>query len=243
MDSLLTRTVLPKLVQTLRLDFSINPAAQDTTPLLWIFRWHALLPGHLLVHLLETEFFPVWHRILWAWLSSPGANHDEIVQWYTSWKSFFPPFLQAEEGIKRQFKAGLDFMNRALSGGAGGVMPPIPGPIALEKAGVGVGLGANGLTSAQAAEKIREDKRRKAATAKSNEVTFREYVERVASARDGKVHPQTGKPLFLMAEGGGVGGLLCYIEDGVVFVSEGEKWVPVSVEEAVERVVKGKGKR
>ncbi|KAJ3025740.1 hypothetical protein HK097_006609, partial [Rhizophlyctis rosea] len=197
-ENLLSRSILPKLISALRQDFTINPAAQNLEPLFWVLKWYTLMPTHLLVHLLETEFFPQWHHVLWSWLCSENASRDEIAQWYLSWKGVIPPALIEEEGIARQFKAGLDMMNLAMVKGErmGGPMPPVPGPIALEKPG---------------SEQQKERRRREARSDVRNSSArdgFREFVERIAAEHDllflpsGRVS-EGGKVLFRL--GGDLG--------------------------------------
>ncbi|TPX69352.1 hypothetical protein SpCBS45565_g02497 [Spizellomyces sp. 'palustris'] len=242
MESLLAKAILPKLILTLRNDFEVNPRAQDLEPLQWVFAWCSVVPAHLLVHLFETEFFPKWHKVLWAWLSSPQAKNEEITMWYKSWKGVFPPELAKEAGIVNQFRAGLDMMNRSLAmGGARGPMPAAPPPIASMSQTAAAG-GKVGSGTA----------RRAAAPAMSAMDSFRDYVERKASERDllfapaNRVHPTTGKALFRLAPAAraatGTGGLIGYIDEGVIFVdNRSGGWDPMSVEEAME-MAKGKAK-
>ncbi|KAJ3006347.1 hypothetical protein HKX48_000165 [Thoreauomyces humboldtii] len=132
LEAFIIKAVRPKLVESLQKDFPVNPAAQDIVPLQHILAWAPLVPTHLFVHLFETEFFPKWHSVLWAWLSSPGASEEEIALWYQTWKTrVFQPDFVKQPGIATQFRAGLDMMNRSIAmGGARGPMPPPPPPIA-----------------------------------------------------------------------------------------------------------------
>lgn len=242
MESLIVKAILPKLVLILQRDFVVNPRAQDLQPLINVFAWRDLVPTHLMVHLLETEFFPKWHRILWAWLSSPGASGEEITQWYKSWKNVFPPELAKETGIVNQFRAGLDMMNQSMAmGGAKGPMPAPPRPIAeLSQTAAAGGK----VSSANGSRRL------KSSTAMSAMDAFKDYVERTASEHDllfapaNRVHPVTGKALFRLAPAAkaasGVGGLVGYIDEGVIFVEDGSGgWSPVGVEEAMQ-LAKGK---
>ncbi|TPX55306.1 hypothetical protein PhCBS80983_g05426 [Powellomyces hirtus] len=240
MDSLVIKAILPKLVETLQNDFNINPAAQDLAPLQNVLAWSELVPTHLLVHLLETEFFPKWHNVLWTWLSSAEASLDEVAMWYQSWKTrVFSPELVKEPGMANQFRAGLDMMNRSIAmGGARGPMPAMPLPIAqlseTAAAGGKVGSGA---------------RRPAAGVSLSAADTFKDYVERMASERDllfapaNRVHPTSGRALFRLAPAAkaasGSGGVVGYIEEGVLFVEDAQAgWKPVGVDEAMDLAAK-----
>ncbi|KAJ3162897.1 Tuftelin-interacting protein 11 [Geranomyces variabilis] len=249
MDSLIVKAVLPKLVESLQKELVINPAAQDLAPLQNVLAWRPIIPVHLLVHLLETEFFPKWHTVLWQWLSAPGANLEEIAEWYRTWKTrAFDRELLMEAGIAVQFKAGLDMMNRAIAmGGAKGEMPPAPPPIASisETAAAGGRVGATSgrrtATGFTAAPMSAAD-------------SFKSYVEDEASKRDmlfapaNRVHPTTGKALFRLAPAAqaahGHGGIVCYIEEGVLFVEDASEtdpklhWKAVEVEAALDMAAK-----
>ncbi|KAI8825833.1 GC-rich sequence DNA-binding factor-like protein-domain-containing protein [Fimicolochytrium jonesii] len=244
MESLVMKAILPKLVETLQKDFSVNPANQDLTPLQNVLTWRPFVPNHLFVHLLETEFFPKWHSVLWTWLCSPGVSGEEITMWYRSWKTqVFPPDLVKETGIAIQFKAGLDMMNRSIEmGGARGPMPAMPPPIAFlsETAAAGgrVSGGAGGRS-------------RMGAPGMSAMDSFKDYVERVASEHDllfapiNRVHPTTGKALFRLAPASkaiaGTGGIIGYMDEGVLFIEdENGGWKPIGVEEAMSLAAKKK---
>ncbi|KAJ3169686.1 hypothetical protein HDU87_000567 [Geranomyces variabilis] len=249
MDSLVVKAVMPKLVESLQKDLVINPAAQDLAPLQNVLAWRPIIPVHLLVHLLETEFFPKWHAVLWQWLSAPGANLEEIAEWYRTWKTrAFDRELLMETGIALQFKAGLDMMNRAIAmGGAKGEMPPAPPPIASisETAAAGGRVGASGGQRTAT---------RFAAAPMSAADSFKSYVEDEASKRDmlfvpaNRVHPTTGKALFRLAPAAqaahGHGGIVCYIEEGVLFVEDASEtdpklhWKAVEVEAALDMAAK-----
>ncbi|KAI9105001.1 GC-rich sequence DNA-binding factor-like protein-domain-containing protein [Phlyctochytrium arcticum] len=263
MESLLAKVIIPKLILHLRNNFIMNPAQQDLQPLYDIFQWQALLPIHLLVHLLESEFFPKWHSVLWQWLGSPGAQTEEISQWYQSWKRVFPPMLAKEAGIVNQFRAGLNMMNQSLAmGGAKGPMPAPPPPIAetsqTAAAGGKVSLGMRGkaFTSTNFGKNLteRSTTAHLAAAASSASMSaldsFRDYVDRLASEHDllfvpaNRVHPVSGKQLSRIAPASkaalGMGGIIVYMDAGVLFMDNGAgEWKPVSVDEAMEIAKKG----
>ncbi len=89
MDSLLNQSILPKLAGALQDQFSF----QFSEPFNWVMAWEALIPLHVMVHLLETAFFPKWHQVLYVWLSMEHPNYEEVMKWYLAWKQKFPPAL------------------------------------------------------------------------------------------------------------------------------------------------------
>jgi tuftelin-interacting protein 11 len=116
MKQLITNAILPKLIIYLRDEFTINPLDQDIEPLLRVFKWKTYVPSHLFSNLLETEFFNKWSNVLWIWVTSPGAQLDEITAWYQSWKKlFYSHELDTLTCSKEGFKTGLDMMNQGVS--------------------------------------------------------------------------------------------------------------------------------
>ncbi|KAK9761265.1 hypothetical protein K7432_013958 [Basidiobolus ranarum] len=114
--TLLSKAILPKLKQTLRTEFVVNPRQQDLQPLEWVLRWRDLILPEKLAQLIEKEFFPKWLHVLKAWLASK-PNYDEVTQWYLFWKKLFPKELQDEPLLAGQFRIALDLMNQSISAG------------------------------------------------------------------------------------------------------------------------------
>ena len=84
-DTLVMRSIVPKLAWALQDVLVINPLQQDLAPFHWLTAWHPVLPQHHMVNLLEFRFFPAWHRVLQHWLSSQ-PDFDEVTRWYLGWK-------------------------------------------------------------------------------------------------------------------------------------------------------------
>ena len=219
MESLVSRTILPKLVALLRAEFTVNPAAQDLKPLEWTLSWvnAQLLSISLAVHLFETELFPKWHKVLWTWLSSASVSFEDVSQWYSSWKSLFPP--EMSELLQNQFRFGLDLMNQAMmSDGPLGSMPPLPIPLAHQE--------PNQVLKPRP-------------MVPRDTMTFMDYVERSAAQAGvefvplvGKVHSGSGKPLYKL-QGASGRALWVYVDKGVLFTQMEGAWGPVSVEDAL----------
>ena len=86
-DTLVMRSIVPKLAWALQDVLVINPLQQDLAPFHWLTAWHTVLPQHHIVNLLEFRFFPAWHRVLQHWLSN-NPDFDEVTRWYMGWKVY-----------------------------------------------------------------------------------------------------------------------------------------------------------
>lgn len=69
-----------------------------------------------------------WLQVLAGWLNST-PNYEEVVGWYSGWKSSLPASVLPLPGVAEQLSQALHMMNRSVSGGG-----PLAGqPGALEK--------------------------------------------------------------------------------------------------------------
>ncbi|GJN17494.1 hypothetical protein PR202_gb04565 [Eleusine coracana subsp. coracana] len=114
-NDLLARYVVPKLKTALQ-EFQINLADQKLDQFHWVMTWASEIPSHLMVRILETDFFGKWQYVLYRWLCSPNPDFNEIINWYEGWKGMFPPELLADECIRAHLAAGLGMMNQAAEG-------------------------------------------------------------------------------------------------------------------------------
>ncbi|KAJ3115810.1 hypothetical protein HDU96_011088 [Phlyctochytrium bullatum] len=237
--SLLNKSILPKLVAILRLEFTVNPANQNNAPLDWVLPWRTHLGPSTFSHLLETEFFPKWIEALHMWLSIPDANYDEITMWYLAWKGFFPKDVVALPGIEMQFGVGLDLMNRCLALREGESLGPVPKIVPYANVETMKRL-VDGKKAPRSTAGLPEFQRRKETT-----MSFRDLLEKMAGDKgltllpSAKTH-RLGKMVLRLggtADGRDVGGVLCYVDDAVVYVQEGqgfeEAWTPYAVDDAI----------
>ncbi|KAI8925459.1 GC-rich sequence DNA-binding factor-like protein-domain-containing protein [Entophlyctis helioformis] len=205
-DRLLTTTILPGLVRYLQASFAVVPAAQDISPLVdHLFPWHGLIPTHLFSELLATEVFTKWSQVLWMWITAPGANLDEVTQWYIGWKRLFEDAgLGSVDAVVKAWRSALDMMNQGLAVRGGGHAYAPPKPSATASA-----AGAGGSATVRIA-------------AAAPDLSFKDYVEAVAAERNLKfvpvhrVHEGSGKPLYRLGKR-----LLVYMDNGVLFASVG----------------------
>merc|ERR1719431_2523529 len=126
MVAFLTKNIVPKLEQALSV-MPITPRNQDLT--LWqaVMDWADLLPPPQLAQILAQAFFPRWLQVLAGWLNST-PNYEEVVGWYSGWKSSLPSPVLPLPGVADQLSQALHMMNRSVAGGG-----PLAGqPGALE---------------------------------------------------------------------------------------------------------------
>ncbi|KAJ1559532.1 hypothetical protein HK096_000269, partial [Nowakowskiella sp. JEL0078] len=231
--NLKTRTLIPKLITVLR-NFKIDPQNQEIESLLFVLDCSTLLDPLDLVHLLETEFFPKWHRTLWTWLVQRDADYKEISAWFANWKSLFPPDVvdvEGDEGLARQFKHALVAMNVAITwrkeGGPVPEMPAILTPIADLRTAE-----AENAAKKRTQEQSMKDMRSNLA----GSLSVKELLERVVAKAGlvliptAKVDSRTGRPVFRIAKASD--------KNVVVYVKESSggdgEWVPKSVMEVVD---------
>jgi tuftelin-interacting protein 11 len=176
-DSLLTRSILPKLGWALQ-QLVINPAAQQLGPLQWLLAWAPFAPARLLAPLLDAHFFPAWHAALHAWLRStaPPPDYGEVTRWYLGWKGLFPQELTSHERVRRGFNAALDLMNAAVAGQLPQAPPAAPSGVAGE--------------AVQAAQEVKEQVPIGRTGA---DASLRELLERFAESRSVPFLPKPGR--------------------------------------------------
>ncbi|ORE15132.1 TFP11-domain-containing protein [Rhizopus microsporus] len=117
-EQFVLRSILPKLTNTLRDEFEVNPRNQELDSLIWCLAWKDMLSQTVLGQLLENEFFNKWLHVLFQWLSLDitQVNYDEIRTWYLWWRQLFDSYgLNTNKHVMKGFKDGLDLMNRALN--------------------------------------------------------------------------------------------------------------------------------
>jgi tuftelin-interacting protein 11 len=87
MENLLIRSIIPKLVISLR-SLEINPNNQQLSVFYSFIKWHNVIPNSHFISLFVGEFFVKWMLTLCIWLNS-SPNLVEVQQWYSLWKNLF----------------------------------------------------------------------------------------------------------------------------------------------------------
>ncbi|GAA5822771.1 hypothetical protein JCM3770_003324, partial [Rhodotorula araucariae] len=248
-DTLLLKHVLPQLGALLREQFVVNPRAQDLAPLEAVLAWRPLLRSSMLSQLLEAEFFAKWGDALFVWLTSE-PNFEQVAEWYSWWKSYFPDEVVALSGVSRGFRKGLDLMNQAMTLGDDAKYrlkkPDFTAKHDRSAAPSAASTPKAAASSSSRAPRTAQPPAAAAAAEESEDVTFRSVVEELAAAANlvflptGKVAP-AGQATFRASKGvDGKGGVTVYLEDDVVWLLERSgEYAPVSVEEMVRRAAAG----
>lgn len=96
-DNIISRQVIPNLVDYIREKVVVNPLDQDLEPFQHVLAWASILPNWQMSCLLAGEFFVKWLRVLITWLGLSSPDFEEISIWYNGWKSMFPKELLTED--------------------------------------------------------------------------------------------------------------------------------------------------
>ncbi|RIA90210.1 GC-rich sequence DNA-binding factor-like protein [Glomus cerebriforme] len=230
MQSLILKAVLPKLTETMKTRLQINPKNQELEVFNCIMIWRDLFPPKVFNQLFEDTFFLKWLDVLYIWLTH-NPNYGEIRQWYLFWKSLFPKEMLDSPIIEEQFMKALYMIEESLSLGS-------ETPIRLTH--------PSQKTEIPEPEQFISQSDESTAYANIDDITFFEIVEEFAQDKNllflptNKTHI-SGKPLYRM--GGtpeGVGGILMYLNDDVMYVKEGQNWTPMGFEEVLEKLENSK---
>ncbi|KAI8969150.1 GC-rich sequence DNA-binding factor-like protein-domain-containing protein [Mycotypha africana] len=120
-EQFVNKSILPKLTNVLHDEFRVNPKSQDLEPLIWCLAWKGVVSDTIIGMLLKNEFFNKWHDVLVQWLSLDiySINYDQISEWYRWWRQVFSAYdFDSNTLVMKEFRRGLDTMNKALSGGS-----------------------------------------------------------------------------------------------------------------------------
>lgn len=252
METLLGRSILPKLILSLRGTYScprmedskrrtnkrarhatelvINPLQQVLDPFNWAMSWVDMISADNFIPLLEMEFFPKWFAVLNSWLSSSAPNFEEVSRWYTGWKQLFPATLQAHPRMQTLFNHALEIMNyhvqRIMAGGTINIAAPSLQPPTAT------------VTAARPATAQAPQQPTTAPTAGGKEPTMKEVVARWAEDNDLLFIPQArmheGKQVYSF------GKLAIYVDKDLVYApppagAPADQWQPISFDELVAR--------
>jgi len=226
MVAFLTKNIVPKLEQALAV-MPITPRNQDLT--LWqaVMDWADLLPPPQLAQILAQAFFPRWLQVLAGWLNST-PNYEEVVGWYSGWKSSLPAPVLPLPGVADQLSQALHMMNRSVTGGG-----PLAGqPGALENVRYMTSRELGGAQDMSSRDAVTEAVR----TAAQIPQGFKDLIARRCEERGIVFRPlpgrwREGKQLYLC------GSRQVYLDRNVIFVMEGGSgvWVPTSLNNLLDR--------
>jgi len=228
MEMFVSKNIMPKLSLCLQ-EFVINPHQQHLEPWHWVMAWEDFLPLQGFVLLLDRNFFPKWLNVLCIWLGR-NPNYDEVTKWYLGWKSMFSERLHAHPTIKERFNQALDIMNRSASVKyQPATNDLIDYAASLER--------QREMNAAQAVsrnfEAISQGIRNVGSSAANVTLTFKDLIERKAQEL-GLIFMPVPNRYYEAKQVHRFGRVLLYIDRGVIFVQNGETWIPTSLQALVD---------
>jgi tuftelin-interacting protein 11 len=237
-DRVLVSHLLPKLAESLKVEFEVNPADQDLQPLLSVLEWKPLFKVEVMGELVAVHVMPKLLATLHSWLTAE-PSYSEIGEWLDWIKSVIPSDINEVPAVSRMWEEMLVMVHTALDLGeraktdlplpeaVGGT--PVPGSPRPSKPVV------------------------KEAPAKQPEVeetTFRDIVEGWCSEENllliplRKAHDVTGTPLFrITASASGQGGVVVYLKGDVLYAQDKKDkslWEPLGLEDKLVKRAEGK---
>ncbi|KAF4634462.1 hypothetical protein G7Y89_g3639 [Cudoniella acicularis] len=119
---LIMNHVLPSMSRFLKNEhnFKVDPTDQELylSALQGIVAWEPILGTRIIGQVITETVFPMWHNVLYQWLTVVGPN-EEIGQWFEWWRdSVFPEDIQNLKMIQEEFTKGHEMINQALDLGS-----------------------------------------------------------------------------------------------------------------------------
>ncbi|KAL4752966.1 hypothetical protein BDW72DRAFT_170061 [Aspergillus terricola var. indicus] len=246
-DTCLRNHLLPRLAAHLRTDFDVNPQDQDLTPFENILKWKDWFQPNVLGLLFVAEFFPKFHQILYIWLTN-DPNYEEVAEWFTWWRSQFPPEINDLEIVDDEWNKALRTMDLAAQLGDRAA-EELPHPSSTSTSSKPTKY------THPAPQPLQPSSLQSRRTAPHKpkvieEVAFKDILESWC-AEEGLImlplreaHPQNGQPLFrITASATGKGGVVAFIQGDVVWVQNKkakEVWEPMGLEEQLVQRAEGR---
>lgn len=134
---IVTKALIPRLLQYTNLHFLINPTEQNIHPFQSVLLFEQIIPDDYWNMFLCVSFFPRFLPVLFQWIQSypllPASsvnrldryNHqlhllEELLTWYEGWRSLFSKKLFSDKKYKsfrvsRLFERSLEFIEKYLS--------------------------------------------------------------------------------------------------------------------------------
>jgi tuftelin-interacting protein 11 len=102
-------------------NFIVDP--QDQEPYLaslqGIFAWQEILGAKTIGQVIVEVVFPMWHSVLYQWLTGTNQNYGEIEEWFGWWsENVFPKEIQNLNSIQQEFQKGTELIDHALDLGS-----------------------------------------------------------------------------------------------------------------------------
>ncbi|KAI5920862.1 GC-rich sequence DNA-binding factor-like protein-domain-containing protein [Camillea tinctor] len=215
--------ILPSMARYLRTNFRVDPTDQE--PYLEILngslKWTDIISTSMVAEVIVAEVFPMWHEVLYQWLTSSEANYEEIGAWFQWWEEqVFPTEISSLESIAAEFRKGNAMIEKALDLGDD-----------VQKLSRPDGLPAHQPKSHPRKPKAEEvtPMQLPSQPMEKPEPTFRDEVEDWCQENDLQFIPvrkanEAGKHYFrITARMDGKGGVLAYFKGGDILAVESRK--------------------
>jgi len=203
--------------------------------------WAELLSPAQLATMLAQSFFPRWLNVLGIWLNST-PNYEEVVTWYQGWKSVIPAPLLSLPGVADQLAQALHMMNRSVTGSG----PLASQPGALENVRYMTGREMQVQQSSSQVQSVKPPGTDTGNTNKFDTIEqavktsaaipqgYKELIGRRCEERGIVWRPipgqwREGKQLYLCGQ------RRIYLDKTVIFVMEGNVWVPTSLNNLLDK--------
>ncbi|KAI0891288.1 TFP11-domain-containing protein [Annulohypoxylon nitens] len=217
--------ILPSLARYLRMNFRVDPSDQEPylDMLNGALKWTDVISTSMVGEVIASEVFPMWHDVLYQWLTSAEANYEEIGAWFEWWKDqALPSEISSLPSITAEFEKGMAMIESALDLGID-AKHQLPRPD-----------GRPAHQSKSRSRKTKADKKPELAPPPQQpqekaEPTFRDEIEDWCQENDLQFIPihkanEEGKHYFrITARMDGKGGVLAYFKGGDTLVVESRK--------------------
>ncbi|KAI2468874.1 TFP11-domain-containing protein [Annulohypoxylon bovei var. microspora] len=217
--------ILPSLSRYLRTNFRVDPSDQEPylEMLNGVLKWTEVISTSMVGEVIASEVFPMWHDVLYQWLTSADANYEEIGAWFEWWKDqALPNEISSLPSIAAEFEKGMAMIETALDLGSD-AKSQLPRPD-----------GRPAHQPKSRSHKSKTDKKPGLAPPPQQpiekvEPTFRDEVEDWCQENDLQFIPihkanEEGKHYFrITARMDGKGGVLAYFKGGDILVVESRK--------------------
>lgn len=112
--------VLPGMAKYLRRNFRVDPSDQEPyMPMLnGVLRWTEIIAPSMVAEVVVAEVFPMWHDVLYQWITSDEANYEEVGAWFEWWKDTALADIAGMESIAAEFERATVMIEQALDLGA-----------------------------------------------------------------------------------------------------------------------------
>ncbi|KAI0121325.1 GC-rich sequence DNA-binding factor-like protein-domain-containing protein [Xylariales sp. AK1849] len=108
--------ILPTMAKYLRTNFRVDPSDQEPfLPMITgVLKWTEVIAPSMIAEVIVAEVFPMWHDVLYQWLTSEEANYEEVGAWFEWWKDTVFADISNAGSITAEFDKGSILIEQAL---------------------------------------------------------------------------------------------------------------------------------